>query len=59
VAGKQVSGRLSTMIRSNGLMVIPEDVTQVKAGQTWKVQMLDYPEVEGDPLGLIDPLPRT
>jgi molybdopterin molybdotransferase len=59
VAGKQVSGRLSTMIRSNGLMVIPEDVTQVKAGQTWKVQMLDYPEVEGDPLGLIEPLPRS
>ncbi|MCS6860843.1 MAG: molybdopterin molybdotransferase MoeA [Abditibacteriales bacterium] len=56
VAGKQVSGRLSTMIRSNGLLVIPEDVTQVKAGQMWKVQMLDDPEVEGDPLGLIEPL---
>jgi molybdopterin molybdotransferase len=58
VAGKQISGRLSTMIRSNGLMVIPENVTRVEAGQTWKVQMLDYPEIEEDPLGLIDPAPR-
>ncbi len=42
--GEQGSGILTSVSRANGLLVIPEDVTQVAAGTTMDVQLLDLPE---------------
>ncbi|MDE3091140.1 MAG: molybdopterin molybdotransferase MoeA [Chloroflexota bacterium] len=42
--GEQGSGILTSVSRANGLLVIPEDVTQVRKGETVDVQMLDWPE---------------
>jgi len=42
--GEQGSGILTSMLRANGLLVIPEGVTLVKAGEEVEVQMLDWPE---------------
>lgn len=39
--GAQGSGILSSMIRANGLIIIPEDCEIVKAGEKVKVQLLD------------------
>jgi len=41
VAGAQGSGILRSMVRANGLIVIPEDCQEVKAGEIVKVQLLD------------------
>ncbi|HVF11033.1 MAG TPA: molybdopterin molybdotransferase MoeA, partial [Abditibacteriaceae bacterium] len=46
VAGEQSSGRLSTMTRSNALLIVPADVTRVEAGQKVTAQMTDWPEIE-------------
>ncbi|NCO35928.1 MAG: hypothetical protein AUJ92_03875 [Armatimonadetes bacterium CG2_30_59_28] len=46
ICGPQGSGRLSTMSQANSLIVLPEDVTTVQAGDHVRTQMLDYPEVE-------------
>jgi molybdopterin molybdotransferase len=40
-AGAQGSGILKSMVKANGLMVIPEDCDTVKAGEKVKVQLLD------------------
>ena len=40
--GAQGSGILKSMVKANGLMVIPEDRKIVKAGETVEVQLLDY-----------------
>ena len=42
--GEQGSGILTSVSRANGLLVIPEDVTLVRKGETMDVQMLDWPE---------------
>jgi molybdopterin molybdotransferase len=42
--GEQGSGILTSVSRANGLLVIPEDVTQVRAGEMVDIQMLDWPE---------------
>jgi molybdopterin molybdotransferase len=39
--GAQGSGILKSMVKANGLMVIPEDCEIVKAGEKVKVQLLD------------------
>jgi molybdopterin molybdotransferase len=39
--GAQGSGILKSMVKANGLMVIPEDCEMVRAGETVKVQLLD------------------
>ena len=55
ITGEQGSGILSSMVRANGIMVIPEDADFVKAGSQVMVQILDnsqnfvkYPEYLGD-----------
>jgi molybdopterin molybdotransferase len=40
-AGEQGSGILRSMVRANGLIVIPEDQEMVRAGEKVKVQLLD------------------
>lgn len=42
--GEQGSGILTSVSRANGLLVVPEDVTYVRAGETVDVQMLDWGE---------------
>ena len=42
--GEQGSGILTSVSRANGLLVIPEDVTLVRAGDLVDIQMLDWPE---------------
>lgn len=42
--GEQGSGVLTSMVKANGLAVIPEGVKLVKAGERVRVQMLDWPE---------------
>ncbi|MDH4138807.1 MAG: molybdopterin molybdotransferase MoeA, partial [Anaerolineae bacterium] len=42
--GRQGSGVLTSMVKANGLAVIPEGVRLVKAGEKVTVQMLDWPE---------------
>jgi molybdopterin molybdotransferase len=39
--GEQGSGILKSMVQANGLIVLPENVTTVKAGETVAVQLLD------------------
>lgn len=39
--GEQGSGILTSMVRANGLIVIPEDQEMVRAGEKVKVQLLD------------------
>lgn len=42
--GQQGSGVLTSMVKANGLAIIPEDTTFVPAGTRLVVQMLDWPE---------------
>lgn len=42
--GPQGSGILTSLVKANGLAIIPEDVRQMKAGEEVTVQMLDWPE---------------
>ena len=42
--GGQGSGVLTSMVKANGLAVIPESIRLVKAGERVTVQMLDWPE---------------
>jgi molybdopterin molybdotransferase len=42
--GGQGSGVLTSMVKANGLAVIPEGSRLVKAGESVTVQMLDWPE---------------
>lgn len=44
LTGPQGSGILTSMVRANGLVVIPEDVPLVKEGDVVQVQMLDWSE---------------
>lgn len=44
ITGPQGSGILTSMAAANGLLVIPEDVSLARAGDTCKVQMLDWTE---------------
>jgi molybdopterin molybdotransferase len=44
MTGEQGSGILTSVSRANGLLVVPEDVERVRAGETVDVQMLDWPE---------------
>lgn len=42
--GEQGSGILTSVARANGLLVVPENVTSVHAGETVDIQLLDLPE---------------
>ena len=44
VTGPQGSGVLTSMVKANGLAIIPEGIRQMKAGERVTVQMLDWPE---------------
>jgi molybdopterin molybdotransferase len=44
VTGPQGSGVLTSMVKANGLAIIPEGIRHKKAGERVVVQMLDWPE---------------
>ena len=44
LTGPQGSNILTSMARANGLAICPEDLTEMPAGATAEVQMLDWPE---------------
>ncbi|NIN67695.1 MAG: molybdopterin molybdenumtransferase MoeA, partial [Anaerolineae bacterium] len=44
VSGPRGSGVLTSMVRANALLVVPEGVTRVRAGERVQAQMLDWPE---------------
>jgi molybdopterin molybdotransferase len=44
VTGPQGSGVLMSMVKANGLVIIPEGVRHKRAGERVTVQMLDWPE---------------
>jgi molybdopterin molybdotransferase len=44
LTGPQGSGILTSMVRSNGLMIIPEDTKSIEPGDEIQVQMLDWEE---------------
>ena len=41
VTGPQGSGILKSMVKANGLVIVPEDLEMVRAGEKVKVQLLD------------------
>jgi molybdopterin molybdotransferase len=47
LTGEQGSGILTSMAKANGLLIVPEDVKLIPAGERAIVQMLDWPEVVG------------
>lgn len=42
--GEQGSGILTSVARANGLLIVPENVTNVHAGEMVDIQLLDMPE---------------
>lgn len=44
LVGPQGSGRLSTMVQANSLLVVPEDVLAIEAGQTVSVILTEARE---------------
>jgi molybdopterin molybdotransferase len=46
LTGEQGSGILTSMVKANGLAIIPEGTRRVSAGQEVSVEMLDWPEGE-------------
>ena len=44
--GNQKSSVLRSMSAANCLIVVPEDVTQIKAGETVSIQLIDHDEIE-------------
>jgi molybdopterin molybdotransferase len=45
VGGPRGAGVLTSMVRANALLIVPEGTTLVKAGERLRAQMLDWPEV--------------
>jgi molybdopterin-guanine dinucleotide biosynthesis protein MobB len=48
VTGPQGSGMLTSMVKANGLAVIPENSNGAEAGDVVEVQMLDWQEEQGE-----------
>jgi molybdopterin molybdotransferase len=48
VTGPQGSGMLTSMVKANGLAVIPENSNGAQAGDVVEVQMLDWQEEQGE-----------
>ncbi len=46
LTGEQGSGVLSSMVQADGLLVVPEGMTEVEPGARLDVLMLNWPEVE-------------
>lgn len=44
VTGPRGSGILTSMVKANALLIVPEGTTLVKAGERLRAQMLDWPE---------------
>ena len=44
-AGDQGSAVMSTLVRANGLLVLPEGLTEARAGQRFSVWLLDGAEI--------------
>jgi molybdopterin molybdotransferase len=49
LTGEQGSGVLSSMLGADGLMIVPEGVTEVDPGTRLQVMMLRWPEIEPEP----------
>ena len=45
VTGPEGSGIVTSMVKANGLAIIPEGIRCMKAGERVTVQMLDWPEI--------------
>jgi molybdopterin molybdotransferase len=56
LTGEQGSGVLSSMLSADGLMVVPEGMTDVEPGTRLQVMMLYWPEVDPEPATGIDEL---
>ena len=54
LTGEQGSGVLSSMLSADGLMVVPEGMTDVEPGTRLQVMMLYWPEVDPEPATGID-----
>ena len=48
-SGEQGSGVLTSMVKANGLAIVPEGTYRVEMGSEITVQMLDWPEGTGGP----------
>lgn len=46
LTGHQGSGVLTSMVKADGLAVVPEDIREVKPGDTIEVMMLDWNEAQ-------------
>jgi len=44
IGGPGGSGILTSMVRANALLIVPEGTTLVKSGERLRAQMLDWPE---------------
>lgn len=51
LTGEQGSGVLSSMVHADGLLIVPEGMTDVEPGTRLDVLMLNWPEVENTNLG--------
>ncbi len=49
--GEQGSGVLSSMLHADGLLIVPEGMTEVEPGARLDVLMLNWPEVQPEPAG--------
>lgn len=56
LTGEQGSGVLSSMLHADGLMIVPEGMTEVDPGARLQVMMLQWPEVERASQATIDVL---
>jgi molybdopterin molybdotransferase len=54
LTGEQGSGVLSSMLTADGLMVVPEGMTDVEPGTRLQVMMLHWPEVDLEPATGVD-----
>jgi molybdopterin molybdotransferase len=54
LTGEQGSGVLSSMLGADGLMIVPEGMTEVEPGTRLQVMMLQWPEVDPEPQVGID-----
>jgi molybdopterin molybdotransferase len=48
ITGPQGSGILTSMVKANGLAIIPENTKGVESGETVEVMMLDWDKVQDD-----------
>jgi molybdopterin molybdotransferase len=54
LTGEQGSGVLSSMLHADGLMIVPEGMSEVDPGARLQVMMLQWPEVERESQATVD-----